>query len=103
MSGGEWGLQNFDFYLSSHEGIQGTTKPTKYQLLWDDNELDANELPSLTNALCYAYARCTRAVSLPPPVYYAHLVAERAALKLRHLTGSPGLPPSSTYWCKVMV
>ncbi|KFD44693.1 hypothetical protein M513_14430, partial [Trichuris suis] len=28
-----------DFYLCSHTGIQGTSKPAKYNVLYDDNNL----------------------------------------------------------------
>lgn len=31
-----------------------------------------------TCSLCFMYCRCTRSVSIPPAVYYAHLVAFRA-------------------------
>ncbi|KAG7445450.1 uncharacterized protein BT62DRAFT_195286 [Guyanagaster necrorhizus] len=37
-----------------------------------------DNLQTLTNALCYVYARSTRAVSTPAPVYYADMVRSRA-------------------------
>ncbi|KAJ7570729.1 hypothetical protein O6H91_01G133100 [Diphasiastrum complanatum] len=68
----------FDFYLCSHAGIQGTSRPAHYHVLWDENKFTADGLQSLTNNLCYTYARCTRSVSIVPPAYYAHLAAFRA-------------------------
>ncbi|XP_057792868.1 protein argonaute MEL1-like [Salvia miltiorrhiza] len=68
----------FDFYLCSHAGIKGTSRPTHYHVLYDENEFSADGLQMLTNRLCYTYARCTRSVSVVPPVYYAHLAARRA-------------------------
>ncbi|XP_047310197.1 protein argonaute 1-like [Impatiens glandulifera] len=68
----------FDFYLCSHAGIQGTSRPAHYHVLWDENEFTADGLQTLTNNLCYTYARCTRSVSIVPPAYYAHLAAFRA-------------------------
>ncbi|KAM0902733.1 hypothetical protein ACQ4PT_019040 [Festuca glaucescens] len=68
----------FDFYLCSHAGIQGTSRPAHYHVLWDENNFMADEMQTLTNNLCYTYARCTRSVSVVPPVYYAHLAAFRA-------------------------
>lgn len=68
----------FDFYLCSHAGIQGTSRPAHYHVLWDENNFTADGLQLLTNNLCYTYARCTRSVSIVPPAYYAHLAAFRA-------------------------
>nr|CAD1818337.1 unnamed protein product [Ananas comosus var. bracteatus] len=68
----------FDFYLCSHAGIQGTSRPTHYHVLFDENRFTADGLQMLTNKLCYTYARCTRSVSVVPPAYYAHLAAFRA-------------------------
>ncbi|URD98568.1 hypothetical protein MUK42_30674 [Musa troglodytarum] len=68
----------FDFYLCSHAGIQGTSRPARYHVLWDENNFSADEMQTLTNNLCYTYARCTRSVSIVPPAYYAHLAAFRA-------------------------
>lgn len=72
----------FDFYLCSHAGIQGTSRPSHYHVLWDDNNFTADELQSLTYQLCHTYVRCTRSVSIPAPAYYAHLVAFRARYHL---------------------
>ncbi|XP_022685381.1 protein argonaute 12 [Setaria italica] len=68
----------FDFYLCSHSGIQGTSRPAHYHVLFDENGFSADALQTLTYNLCYTYARCTRSVSIVPPAYYAHLGAFRA-------------------------
>ncbi|KAG0548150.1 hypothetical protein BDA96_01G141900 [Sorghum bicolor] len=68
----------FDFYLCSHSGIQGTSRPAHYHVLMDENGFSADALQTLTYNLCYTYARCTRSVSIVPPAYYAHLGAFRA-------------------------
>ena len=38
----------------------------------------ADDFQNLTNKLCYTFGRCTRAVSMATPAYYAHLAAYRA-------------------------
>ncbi|KAK4486083.1 hypothetical protein RD792_008751 [Penstemon davidsonii] len=68
----------FDFYLCSHAGIQGTSRPAHYHVLYDENGFTADAMQMLTYDLCYTYARCTRSVSIVPPAYYAHLAAFRA-------------------------
>lgn len=80
----------FDFYLCSHAGIQGTSRPAHYHVLWDDNRFSADALQSLTNNLCYTYARCTRSVSIVPPAYYAHLAAFRARFYMEPETSDSG-------------
>ncbi|KAF4404533.1 hypothetical protein G4B88_005919 [Cannabis sativa] len=89
----------FDFYLCSHAGIQasywtfpkqGTSRPAHYHVLWDENEFTADGLQSLTNNLCYTYARCTRSVSIVPPAYYAHLAAFRARFYMEPETSDSG-------------
>ncbi|KAL4119320.1 hypothetical protein QTP88_012145 [Uroleucon formosanum] len=67
-----------DFYLCSHASIQGTSRPTKYHLIWDDNNFTEDQLEQLTFYLCFMFVRCTRSVSYPAPTYYAHLAAFRA-------------------------
>ncbi|KAI3378394.1 hypothetical protein SNEBB_008915, partial [Seison nebaliae] len=68
----------FDFYLCSHEGIMGTSKPSHYIVLHDENGFTSDSIQRFTFDLCHLYARCTRSVSIPAPVYYAHLAAYRA-------------------------
>ncbi|KAF0685528.1 Aste57867_22603 [Aphanomyces stellatus] len=67
-----------DFYLMSHAGLQGTSRPAHYHVLLDQIGFSADELQNLSFRLSHTYARCTRSVSIVPSVYYAHLLAFRA-------------------------
>ncbi|KAF8076456.1 argonaute-like protein [Lyophyllum atratum] len=64
----------FDFYLQSHGGLLGTSRPAHYS----ENNFSADSLQNLSFALCHVYARSTRSVSIPAPVYYADIVCSRA-------------------------
>jgi len=74
--------KEMDFYLVSHASLQGTSRPTKYHKLWDDNDIDEDNLEELTYYLCHLFSRCTRSVSYPAPTYYAHLAAFRGRVYL---------------------
>jgi len=39
---------------------------------------------------CYLYPRCTKASSIPPFVFYAHLLAKRGRSYMAHLEDSDG-------------
>ncbi|CAM6087810.1 unnamed protein product [Calypogeia fissa] len=65
-----------DFFLCSHAGLIGTSRPTHYHVLYDEIGFTSDELQQLTHCLCYSYARCTTAVSVAAPAYYAHLAAQ---------------------------
>ena len=47
-------------FSPSHEGIQGTSRPCHYHVLWDDSDFSADELEVLSYYLCHLYSRCTR-------------------------------------------
>ncbi|KAJ3099460.1 hypothetical protein HDU96_010697 [Phlyctochytrium bullatum] len=68
----------FDFFLNSHGGLQGTSRAAHYHVLYDENKYGADAMQDITYKMCYLYARATRSVSIVPPAYYAHLVAARA-------------------------
>jgi eukaryotic translation initiation factor 2C len=62
----------FDFFLLSHADGLGTSRPSRYSVLYDENNFNADDIQSLTYALCHIYARSTRSVSVPAPLYCIH-------------------------------
>ncbi|GBE81691.1 Protein argonaute [Sparassis crispa] len=68
-----------DFYLQSHSGIIGTSRPAHYIVLQNETSLGLQHLQQVSYLLCHVYASATRAVSIPAPVYYADRVCSRAA------------------------
>jgi eukaryotic translation initiation factor 2C len=70
------------FFMVSHQSIQGVSKPTKYCVLKDDSKLSMDKLQTLTYGLCHLFARCNRSISYPAPTYYAHLAAYRGRIYL---------------------
>ncbi|VDC05978.1 unnamed protein product [Peniophora sp. CBMAI 1063] len=81
---------SLDFYLQSHGGLLGTSRSSHYTVLLngvrrpdpDHPEMTVDDLQCISHYLCYAYARATRAVSIPAPVYYADLICSRARFHL---------------------
>ncbi|KAK1231849.1 hypothetical protein PQX77_005063 [Marasmius sp. AFHP31] len=71
-----------DFYLQSHAAIIGTSRSSRYTLIKDDNQIGAEGLQQLAFSLCHVYAKATRSVSIPAPVYYADLACQRMAFHL---------------------
>ncbi|KAH7672237.1 eukaryotic translation initiation factor 2C protein [Dioscorea alata] len=67
--------RHYDFYMTAHAGMIGTSRPTHYHVLLDEIGFAVDDLQKLVHSLSYVYQRSTSAVSLVAPIYYAHLAA----------------------------
>lgn len=67
--------KNYDFYMCSHAGMIGTSRPTHYHVLMDENGFNPDDLQELVHSLSYVYQRSTTAISVVAPICYAHLAA----------------------------
>ncbi|KAK8173512.1 ribonuclease H-like domain-containing protein, partial [Phyllosticta citrichinensis] len=73
----------FDFFLASHAGIQGTSKPAHYFVVENGLKFNATELQDFTQRICTIYVRATMTVSYASPAYYADRLCERGRIYLR--------------------
>ncbi|KAK8963945.1 Protein argonaute 4A [Platanthera guangdongensis] len=70
---------NYDFYMCPHAGMIGTSRPTHYHVLLDENKFTADQLQEFIHSLSYTYQRSTSAISIVAPVLYAHMAAAQVA------------------------
>ena len=87
-----------EFYLNSHAAIQGTSKPCKYSLIYDDIGFKLSELELLTYWLCYLYCRANKSVSYASPAYYAHWASQRCRILVSAGATSVDLSQISEKW-----
>ncbi|XP_042514453.1 protein argonaute 4A-like [Macadamia integrifolia] len=71
--------RNNDFYMCSHAGMIGTTRPTHYHVLYDEIGYSPDDMQELVHSLSYVYQRSTTAVSVVAPICYAHLAATQVS------------------------
>lgn len=67
----------YDFYIVSHNALQGTARPVRYIMFLNESNFSNTVLHSTIYHLCHLYMRATKSVSVVPPIYYAHLGAAR--------------------------
>ncbi|GME26397.1 Protein argonaute 1-like [Neofusicoccum parvum] len=80
----------FDFFLVSHEGIQGTSKPAHYFVIENGMKFSAQELQDLTQRVCCLYPRADKSVSYASPAYYADQLCERGRVYLQKFFNGQG-------------
>lgn len=88
--------RTWDFFLQAHTALQGTARPAHYVVLVDEIFRSrrpagsvADDLVSLTQSMCYAFGRATKAVSYCTPAYYADILCERARCYLSSVFDTP--------------
>ena len=81
----------YDFYLNSAQSAQGTCSSTHYTVLYDDTELDANQIYKLTFYLTFLSYNTTKSIRVPSPLYF---VTRRNRFTIEHLKGEMINPKS---------
>ena len=79
------------FLLNAHDGILGTSHCCKYQVLRNDADgtrWTTEDLARISFDLAHLHPRATKAVSMPVPMFQAHLLASRARFH-----SAPGAAP----------
>jgi hypothetical protein len=89
-------VYDFDFFLQAHGGLQGTTRPCHYYVVWDENGFNADTMQTLTHEVSYLFARATKAVSLCSPAYYADIACERGRCYLHRMLQGFGSTAAAT-------
>ncbi|CAD5207342.1 unnamed protein product [Bursaphelenchus okinawaensis] len=96
-----------DWYMTSHIGRLGTSKPALYRLrssTWTDADGTATlerDVEQLCHNLCFLLGRSVFSVAVPTPIYNAQLVVDRCRAYKRHnISGDykqADLPSDTTY------
>jgi len=84
-----------NFYLVSAHALKGTPRAPHYQILLNEADLPIKVLERFTYDLCFFYARATKIVSRPAPVYWAHRAAFIAPYYDKNYKDADGCETSS--------
>jgi len=68
-----------DFWMLSHAGLLGTSRPSRYVLMHNDfGFMKQREAEELSYYLCYLHQGASCSVSIPTPIYYADKICDMA-------------------------
>lgn len=68
-----------DFWLLSHAGLLGTSRPSHYVVMHNDFPMmQQKEVEELSYYLCHIHQAASCSVSIPTPIYYADKVCDMA-------------------------
>ncbi|CAO1364269.1 unnamed protein product [Diamesa tonsa] len=73
----------YDFYMISQHVREGTTTPSHYIVVQDENNFDPDILQKLTYKLCFLYYNWPGTVRVPAPCQYAHKLAYLVGLAVK--------------------
>ena len=73
--------ERYECYINTHHAILGTSRPAHYCVIHNEigSDFSSDTHQLIAYYLCYLCARCPKPISIPIPVKYAHLVAEKAS------------------------
>ena len=72
-----------DFFLVAQRSPLGTSRPTRYTIIYDENNLEIGQFEAMIMQGCFGFQRATRSISLHAAVKHADRCAERARVRLR--------------------
>lgn len=65
----------YDFYIVPHGSRQGIQGPTRFHLLYTNEDINTKALYEVCYRLCYGYFNYGSSIKVPSPVLYAHKLA----------------------------
>ncbi|KAJ2997992.1 hypothetical protein HDV02_004994 [Globomyces sp. JEL0801] len=86
---------DFNFILQSHAGLQGMSRPTIYNVIYDEIKMSSDQCQQLCYNLCFLSERATRTISMVAPAYRAHLAAYYARMFIDQEDGSDNMSSKS--------
>ncbi|CAO1310298.1 unnamed protein product [Diamesa serratosioi] len=73
----------YDFYMIAQHVREGTTTPSHYIVVQDENNFSPDILQQLTYKLCFLYYNWPGTVRVPAPCQYAHKLAYLVGLSVK--------------------
>eukprot|EP01116_Phalansterium_solitarium_P005791 TRINITY_DN1781_c0_g1_i2.p1 TRINITY_DN1781_c0_g1~~TRINITY_DN1781_c0_g1_i2.p1 ORF type:complete len:748 (+),score=221.50 TRINITY_DN1781_c0_g1_i2:388-2631(+) len=77
------GFKQTDFFMVAHQALQGSPRPVHCHVIANDPKVSLLDIQTMLFQLCHLHSGCTKSVSLPAPLYYAHRLALRVGQNYR--------------------